>query len=309
MEVFARVHPLEYNSKFLEQSVRADGRALLATRRVSLGTHAVDSALGSALVRVGNTAVIAGVTGALGPAPDDESAPSVVASVELLPLASPRFAYGRPSDDARAVGAWLNELLSGGRVRSPAASREPLVDAASLRLPHLQPPRVVIDGDADTDGDGDGQGTLIERDEREPLLAWFLSVDMYVLDYSGNLYDAALLALVAALGDVRLPRVRRRGALDYVRAPRATEPLRLLFTPLPNSFALIGDTVVADPTDLEEDVAAASLTVVLDEHGRIRSMHKPGGAAISIDATRQCLSAARERLPTMQKLLRDAATR
>ena len=260
-----------------------------------------------------------------------------VANVELLPLCSPRFGVGKPPAEARVLGAWLNELLSGGRQQSEGlgGARTPLVDSESLLLAHLQPAAVPLTGDALGTADDADAVAAVERAEREPLLAWYLSVDMYCLDYGGNVADAALLALLAALRDVRLPQVRRRGPGDYVRAHKRTEPVKLLFTPIPASFAIIGDAVVADPNEAEEDVADATFTIVLDGErfvdflpffffkkkcnpfllmslrlniasGKMRSIHKPGGAVLSLDSLRTCLASARERISSVLLTLQNA---
>ena len=62
---FRRVHAREFFSKFYGHEVRPDGRHILGTRRVAVSAPAVTHALGSALVRIGNTSVIAAVNALL----------------------------------------------------------------------------------------------------------------------------------------------------------------------------------------------------------------------------------------------------
>jgi exosome complex component RRP43 len=58
---FKRLYPSEYHRRFLQEGLRADGRALLGLRRTAVAPRAVESAEGSAIARVGNTTVVCGV--------------------------------------------------------------------------------------------------------------------------------------------------------------------------------------------------------------------------------------------------------
>ena len=60
-EAFRKVHPLQFHKAFLSRGVRSDGRGLLRARRASANTHVVTSADGSAMIKIGQTTVIAGV--------------------------------------------------------------------------------------------------------------------------------------------------------------------------------------------------------------------------------------------------------
>jgi len=58
---FRRVHPLHYHQAFLAQGVRPDGRGLLRGRRAAASAAVVSSADGSAMAKLGQTTVLAGV--------------------------------------------------------------------------------------------------------------------------------------------------------------------------------------------------------------------------------------------------------
>ena len=60
-ETLRVVDPLEYNRAFLTKGVRPDGRALLRGRKAVPHGSPITSAEGSALLRLGETAVLVGV--------------------------------------------------------------------------------------------------------------------------------------------------------------------------------------------------------------------------------------------------------
>ena len=45
----------------------------------------------------------------------------------------------------------------------------------------------------------------VESEDKGTKVLWYLFVDLYCLDHDGNIFDACLLALIAALKNVRLP--------------------------------------------------------------------------------------------------------
>jgi exosome complex component RRP43 len=307
MDSFQKLHPREYAMRFLEQDIRPDARPLFGVRSASVSRGALTSCYGSALAQLGSTSVVAGVRAELGRVEPGTPLHCVVANVELLPLCSPRFLPGKPPELARAVGAWMNDIVSGGRGRDARATRRALVDSAALLLTHLAAPERTVGSllAAGGSGAGDDEHARLDDDEARdaPLLAWHLSVDMYCLDYDGNVFDAALMALVAALHDVRLPTVSRDERGQYVRSLERTVPLKLNFVPISTTFALIDQFIIADPTDAESELETGSLSIVLDAAGAIVSVRKPGGSPIAVSALRKCVDVAKSRVSVVQKLL------
>ena len=70
-DAYARLYPDQYFAKFIESGVRPDGRPLALARATSIALRAVSTADASALVKVGATAVLAGVKCEVAPAPAD----------------------------------------------------------------------------------------------------------------------------------------------------------------------------------------------------------------------------------------------
>uniref|UniRef100_A0A8C9NFD5 Ribosomal RNA-processing protein 43 n=1 Tax=Serinus canaria TaxID=9135 RepID=A0A8C9NFD5_SERCA len=109
-------------------------------------------------------------------------------------------------------------------------------------------------------------------------LAWVLYCDIICLDYDGNLLDASVFALLAALKNVQLPLVtiNEETGLSEVNL-KQKNPLIIRKHPVATSFAIFDDTLlIVDPTAEEEDLATGTVTIVTDEEGRLCSVHKPG---------------------------------
>ena len=46
----------------------------------------------------------------------------------------------------------------------------------------------------------------VESEDKDTKVLWYIVVDLYCLDHDGNIFDACLIALMAALKNVRLPK-------------------------------------------------------------------------------------------------------
>jgi hypothetical protein len=107
-EAFQRLYPDQYFAKFIEQSVRPDGRPLALPRATSIGLGVVHTADSSALVKIGSTTVLAGIKCEVMPAdpetPDQgrltlqvracRLPPLLPLKAPLLPVLSPAIAAG-----------------------------------------------------------------------------------------------------------------------------------------------------------------------------------------------------------------------
>jgi exosome complex component RRP42 len=98
----------------LQKNTRIDGRGLLEYREITTDLGIIEKASGSALVSLGKTKILAGVKVELGePYPDKPEDGVLTVNAELIPLASPDFEPGPPSEDAielaRVVDRGLRE--------------------------------------------------------------------------------------------------------------------------------------------------------------------------------------------------------
>ena len=115
VEAFQRLDLESFYRKFITNAVRPDGRTLHAVRdiAITLGVLSSHNVAASALVRLGNTKVVVGITLQIGV--PSEAAPDcgdADISVQLTPLCSTKFSIGRPSEQAQALETLIRYTLS-----------------------------------------------------------------------------------------------------------------------------------------------------------------------------------------------------
>lgn len=155
-----------YIIELLEKGKRVDGRGLREFRKIEIRESVVEKAEGSAIVKIGDTQVIAGVKMEVGePYPDSPNEGILVVNAEFTPLASPEFEPGPPGEDeielARVVDRGIRES-----------------ECIELEKLCIQPGEKV----------------------------WCIFVDISVLNHNGNLLDASALASLVALRNTRIPK-------------------------------------------------------------------------------------------------------
>jgi len=147
---------------------RLDGRGLDDYRAVSVEHGFVASADGSALARIGHSAVVCGVKLEPGkPFPDTPNAGVLTTNAELVPLSNPTFEPGPPHPRAIEVSRVIDRAIRAAEA----------IDLTKLCV---------------TPGEK----------------TWVCYVDVHVIDHSGNLIDTGSLAALAALTHAILPAKR-----------------------------------------------------------------------------------------------------
>ncbi len=223
---------------------RLDGRGVDEYRPVTIDFGYVASADGSALARIGDTAVLSGIKLEPGkPFPDTPNAGVLTTNAELIPLSSPTFEPGPPHPRAIEVS----------RVVDRAIRAAEAIDLTSLCV---------------TPGEK----------------CWTCFVDIHVLDHSGNLIDASMLAAVSALSRATLP-AKRFGIGEDA-------PLHLRHLPTEITFCRLGDAIVVDPTFEEESAAQGRITIATDEVGNIVAMQKGLVGAFAPEEVKQLVERA-----------------
>ena len=216
----------DYLCKLAEQGKRADGRKFDEYRKIEIETGVVSKAEGSARVKIGNTQVLAGV----------------------------KMDVGEPYSDSPDSGVMTTaaELI-------PLAS--PDFESGPPRENAIELARVVDRGVRESE--------VIELDKlciESGEKVWIVFIDLHILDYDGNLFDAASLAALAALSTAKVPAKRFELGDDY--------PLPLREPPISCTSVKFNNVVVIDPYLDEEEIADARLTVATDTNGDIRAMQK-----------------------------------
>ncbi|MHC1610766.1 MAG: exosome complex protein Rrp42 [Candidatus Methanospirareceae archaeon] len=158
----------DYVYNLIESGKRIDGRGFRDYREISVERDVIKKAEGSALVKIGDTAVLVGVKLEPGtPFPDDPKRGVLMTNAELRPGASPDFELGPPNE----TSVELARVVDRG-IRSSEA-----IDLEKL---------------------------CIEEGER----VWITFIDIHPLDNDGNLVDAAALGAIASLLNTRIPNDR-----------------------------------------------------------------------------------------------------
>ncbi len=98
---------------------------------------------------------------------------------------------------------------------------------------------------------------------------WSVFVDLYILNYSGNLFDASGLAAMAALANTRMPKYEDGTVVREERSKRLKIDNIITYT----TFGKIDNYLLLDMNINEEDIASARMTIATDD-SQIRAMQK-----------------------------------
>ena len=236
----------DYIFKLASQGDRVDGRKFDEIRQATIKPGVISRAEGSAEVALGNTRVIAGI------------------KVEL----------GEPFPDTPDRGVLTTNIELVPMASPTFESGPPGEDAIELA-------RVVDRGIRESEAI-DMAKLVIEEGGK----VWIVFIDIHVLDYDGNLFDASGLAAMAALKNTVIN--GERHGLDI------SMPLPVQHTPVPVTFVKIGDSLIADPTLDEELIADSRITVTTDENGDIRAMQKSMGGLFTREELGKVINMSRE---------------
>lgn len=316
-DTFAKLTPRPFLLAHLKQQppVRPSGRHPEEHRMPTINTGSLTHSNGSAVVRVGDTAVVCGVRGEILLASEIPHPPSentldtalveelglVVPNVELSTGCSPAHLPGNaPGSLAQSLSYRMLSLL-----HTTSA-----IDSADLRIKYTEPR---------TDDD---------IPDEEPKVVtkayWVLYVDILCLSLDGNAFDAAWLAVVAALRDTVLPHAwwdpDREGV---VCSPLTSESHKLSLPrlPLASTFAVFTTAnpmkkredskswILADPDTSEEDICDETVTVVLapgvNGSRNVVRVEKNGGRFVGKDAMVECMRGAEARCYDLEKALQS----
>jgi len=215
-----------YLETLIAKGKRADGRGFEDIRGIELKADIINVAEGSAQVKLGNTTVLVGI----------------------------KMELGTPYPDCPDKGT-----ITTGSELLPMAS--PGFDAGAPSPVSIELARVVDRGIRESECI-DLKGLCVEAGKK----VWTVYIDIHVLDFDGNLIDAAGLAAIAALRNTTV-RASKAGLGEDFQLP-------VKGIPVPVTFVKVGGSLLVDPNLDEERVAEARLTVTTDDDGAIRAMQK-----------------------------------
>ncbi|ALU11822.1 exosome complex exonuclease [Ignicoccus islandicus DSM 13165] len=224
----------------LKKGVRLDKRRLNQFRPITIEYGVATKAHGSALVSIGNTKVLVGV----------------------------KIEPGRPFPDLPEEGV-LNVNAELVPLASPEFEPGP-PDENAIELA-----RVVDRALRETPVLDTSQLVLIPGEK-----VWVVWVDIYVLDHDGNLFDAAMLASMAALLNAKIPEheVKEDGTVEITGPP--TYPLPIINKVVSVTLGVIDDSFIVDPNLEEENIIDGKVFFAFDEAGNVVGIQKSGPAWI-----------------------------
>jgi len=127
---------------------------------------------------------------------------------------------------------------------------------------------------------------------------WIMFIDIHVLDFDGNLFDAASYGAAAALATTIVP-AKAQGLGENF-------PLPVEHWPVSVTTAKVKDLLLVDPSLDEERMADARLTVTTDENGDIRAMQKGLSGTFSYDEVKRVIETSQQVGKTIRPLLRPS---
>ncbi|MFO8110684.1 MAG: exosome complex protein Rrp42 [Thermoplasmata archaeon] len=236
----------EYLHRIISEGKRIDGRDMLEHREMTIETGLIGPAEGSARIRLGDTDVIVGI----------------------------KMDIGDPFPDTPDKGVVITsaELI-------PMAS--PNYEAGPPREDATELARVVDRGIREG-GVVDVTNLCIEEGEK----VWLIFIDMHILDFDGNLFDACGIGAMAALMNTIVPKEKFDIGEDH--------PLPIDHVVVPTTFSKVRDSIILDARLEEERIADARLTVSTNEEGNIVAMQKGLSGVFSYEEVRMCIRKSQE---------------
>ena len=220
----------DYIISLLKTGKREDGRGLDDMRNLKIELGIANKANGSCFVQIGDTKVIAGV----------------------------QCEIGAPFPDTPNQGVFTTnaELI-------PMAS--PDFEAGPPREDAIELARIVDRGIRES-GAVDFQKLVIKEGE----LVRVLFVDLHIMDYNGNLFDACGIAAIAALHSTKMPALDEE--CNKIEGELVSLPMKKI--PIPCTYVKIADSILYDPSIEEEAVMDSRITVTTEDSGKISAMQK-----------------------------------
>ncbi|MCE4621777.1 MAG: exosome complex protein Rrp42 [Desulfurococcales archaeon] len=225
----------------IAKGLRIEERDLYTPRLIKIEAGVVERAEGSAQVQLGKTQVLVGVKVDVGTPFKDTPDEGVIAVNAEFVPIASPMFEPGPPDE---------NAIELARVIDRSLRESNAVDRKSL---------VIIPGQK----------------------VWVVHVDIYVLNYDGNLFDASMLATMAALIDTRLPDYEELETGEIRLKEEKKTPLQINKIVTTVNIAKIGDYLIVDPNLDEETVADTKLIVAYDHEGNVVGIQKSGAGSMT----------------------------
>jgi exosome complex component RRP42 len=246
----------------IEKSNRLDGRGLNDYREIKIEQGVIEKAEGSARVFMGKTEVLVGVKIETGTPFPDT-----------------------PNDGVMTVNAELVPLASPDFEPGPP-------DERSIELARIVDRGIRESHAIDT-------AKLCIAPGKKVFVVF---VDVYVLNYDGNLIDAAALAAVSALMNTKMPNYEVKD--DEVVIKQGYTPLPMKSHPITVTLGKIKDKLIVDPWLEEEQVIEARLTMAFNDEGNICAVQKGRAGFFTQQQILEGMKLAKEKAAELRKKLK-----
>lgn len=243
-----------------EKGLRADGRKdLLEIRDIKIQTGVLEHAEGSARIQMGDNDVIVGVKLSLGTPFPDKPEDGVIITM------AEELPVADPEWEPGPPGEHAVELA---RVIDRGLRESGVIDTGKLCI---------------TPGE----------------LVWMVNVDVYPLNYDGNLVDAGSLAALAALKTATFPK-REEDKVLY-EEERTKKKLSINAEPVTVTVYKMGEHLLVDATKEEESVSDTRLSVAITQDDKIHSLQKAGFGGLTTDEVFKSFSIALDKSKAYRK--------
>lgn len=260
-EEFVAALKRDYLNELALKEQRVDGRKAEEMRPLTITANAIGTADGSAMVQLGKTRLFVGIKVATG-----------------SPFAD------RPKEGVIITSAELIPIASSHFEVGPPSQES--IEVARVVDRGIRESKMV---------------ELTDLGIEEGKKVWMINIDIHVVDYDGNLFDAATIGAVTALKTTMLPAKRLGlGEKDI--------PLKIHHTPTSITAVKIGKSVVVDPNHDEEQVAQARLTATVDEHGALRAMQKGLAGSFTVDEVKYIIDLSQRLGKEIREAIKKAAS-
>jgi exosome complex component RRP42 len=249
----------DHIKKLLEEGKRLDGRGLDDYREIEINNSVYASADGSSRVSIGGTQVVSGV----------------------------KMILGEPFSDMPDKG-----VLTTSAELGPLAS--PTFESGPPRPPAIELARVVDRGIRESGCIDTGKLCIVEGEK-----VWIVFLDLHILDYDGNLFDASNIACLSALLNAEIPKVED----DKIIFEEKTGPLPIVEKPISTTYAKIGNGIAVDPALEEEQVIDSRLTIATTQKGDLCAMQKGGSGSFTQEEILNTIDRGIKKAKELRKLL------
>jgi exosome complex component RRP42 len=245
---------------------RLDDRTLTDYRELKIEVGVIDKANGSAKVHLGKTKVLVGVKVELGDPFPDTPEEGI------LTVSAELLPLAYPTFEPGPPGEESIELA---RVVDRGIRESKAIDVKRLCI---EPGKKVF----------------------------VVFIDIYVLDYDGNLIDASALGALSAIINAKMRNYEiKDGEVVY---KEGLIPLPIQNYPIAITMGKIGNSMIIDPSLKEEQVMTARLTVTTEKDGNICAMQMAGLGELSIDELKKAVGMAVAKAGEMRARVMEAAT-